>query len=227
MKPIEQAELFKKYILELVNAAIPPLRDNSKIMEQGCDCAPIIEEDEKVNTIDLFLATMCIGKDYYSDLQILRQAPDINKLEIKPGLMKNIRKIIAIFQSSPHRFQMDCIDEIIRQYVLRRKRRASSAPGTSRYDESLKLATRCFTSMITIYHGDNERYFKQLIKGFQIAGQLIEDDDKDLGDDSRWDEIDTIIEDMSESYLITPDSVYMEEEVEKFLESLNENNRVD
>lgn len=224
-KPIERAKLFRKYLLELVNAAIPPFRTNTEIMERGSECIPIIEEDEKVISIDLFLAIMSIGKDNYRDLHILRQAEDISELDIKPGLMKNIHKIMRVFQSPSKRFRHDPVNEVLRQYVLRHKE-DSSAAGTSKYEECLRSALRCFKSMISIYHADNKEFLDLMMKSFKIVGGLIQDDDddEDLEDDSRWDELDKIIEELPKLSLTTPDSDYVQRELDVFVENLNENN---
>lgn len=215
-------------MLELVNAAIPPLKRNNDMMVWGCECIPILEEETKLHSVNVVLATMSIAKDYYTDLQVLRQASDVFDIKIKPGLMENICRILAVLETPPEQFPTINMYDVMRKYSSNHRRSLStSAADTSKYHQILKSIAACFRSVLSVFYIDNDDYFNLLVYGFELTSLLIQDDDKNLEDDPRWSELDSIIDEVYKYQFTTLDPNYMREELENFLESLNENNGVD
>lgn len=187
---IKRNKLFKKYVLELVNAAIPALRKNNDIMEGGCECTAGI--DENMNPIDAILAIMSIAKYYYTDLQVIRQTADLSELDIEDGLTENIRIIFLGIRYLPVFISRIPTDVIRNKYLFKR--------GAYKTVESVM---KCYQSITSIYSRENQRYFDQLALALHIVRLHINNDDQEFRNDSRSAELNAIIDDLYTVPLIT------------------------
>lgn len=227
-KPVErvQCDLFKRYAVEFVHAAIQPMRDNRKVMEGICECVPIYEHEEIIHPTHVIVATMSIAKDYYDDLQLIRRTSraDLSKMQIKDGLMENIRKILVVLQRSMKDYDSIHLNEIIGRYLLQKKQ--DPAVEASGYDESSKSAVRCYRSMRSLSFVG---FYDELAEGFDIVSALLLADDKGLNDDPIVKEqratLDTITAEISQYRFSIPyyDDIELEDEAEEFRKSLTGN----
>lgn len=217
MQTVQQVELFKTYALELVDAAITPLRVNTDIMEGGCECISGIEKQADFNPFDVALAIMSIGKNYYDQLRVIRKTANLSTIPLDVGLMKNIRTIVAALEvdSSSLPYKAFDINEAFKPYLLKHKQGSSDA-----YEENLKSVAKCYRTMLSIRHADNGRFFEQLAAGFEIARALIDDDDESVQGHSRWHELFMTIIAISKRTLSTVDFDYSNEQVAQLIESL-------
>lgn len=216
-------ELFKRYALQLVNSAIPSLKYNEDIMEEACECIPIMEQEDETHPITALLATMSIAKDYSKELELLQNTSPSDYSNIGDGLAKNIRKILAVLESPSKLSDATPIDKILRKYALKVNQNPSHvASGSKDNARDLRSVIDCYRSMISLTHeGSNRAFFDKLTTGFEIAGALVRDEfgGKQIDPESR-DLLCDRIQQVRSTWLITLDYNYLQQKVQQFLDSL-------
>lgn len=216
-KPIDRVKIFKQYVLELVNAATPALKRNKDIMENGCKCIPIIERESKSNPFNQLLATLSIARDYYTDLQVIRQTDDIATLKIEAGLMENIRKIVVLLQAPEEDDEVLSTENVLKKYVLEHV-------DVAGYDKILKSVTACYRSTIGMFYVDNRRFFSRFHDGLDSIRAIVRGDSKDEEHDLT--QIDDIMDELYAYELRIPGPDYIRQRIERLLNWLNEDSRI-
>lgn len=214
--------LFKKYALELVNAAAIPLLRNEDIMNGGCECTSGVKKDENLSAVDAILAIMSIAKDYYYELQFIRILTDLSKFEPAPEFVENTRKILAVIERSSLYFDRGRTGHYFRPYLLKYKRGLMrTAPSTGAYDANLESAMKCHLTKRSFSEQNNDGFFAQLAHGSYIARVLMKSDDDDWENDSRQDVLQETIDSMREYRLSNSGIDFSKEELKAFLEMMS------
>lgn len=207
----DQIALFKKYALELVNAAAQSLHKNEDLMEGGCECISGIDIKENRNPMDVIFLTMSIAKDYKKQLQTMRITSVISEMGINDEFVDKIRSLLAAIQYSSAKIHKVLEVEIMRKYLWRHEQGSSAAGSSSSNNNSIESIKNCYRSMRSLDDEDNMRFTQQLSAGFVIARELMNDDDKDLGYDPRWTRLNRIIGEIY-SFSLKPVQIYYSDE---------------
>lgn len=223
-KPEQQVELFEKYALDLVSAAVLPFKNHEEIMEGGCECLSGMDVNAEVDALDLVLATMSIVKHYQNELEAIRDSWDDSEIVANNELMKNIRLILLVLQSSPDIFDYVPGRKSWRKYLFKKKRNPSgTASDFDRYAES---AVKCYRSLLSMAFGDNNKFFGKLSAGARFTNALVRydgtDSDNDPGIIGVRAMLEVLFEEISDCELSTPDADYKKGTVEDLRKELRD-----
>lgn len=180
---------FKKYALELINAALPTFRNNAEIMKGGCECTQGVDMHANASPADIILAIMSIAEYYNDDLQAIQRTPGIAPHQIKKGLMDNIRLIVARLQyHSTYTIDVS-VEDIADKFLLKYYKKD---PSGSISDTNIKSAIKCLRSKLSFYY-DLDHFNDQLLNGFNLVRELMNYKGKDLENAPQWAKLRAII----------------------------------
>lgn len=188
-----------------------PLQKSKDLTEGGCECISAVGKDVTLTPFDAFFVTMSIARDYSEDLEAIKHTSNISK--IADGMMENIGKLLVILQQPLEKFDVDPTQEIVKKYGLIDT--AAEIRGSNR---NLDSVMKCYRTVLSIDTGITEEFFAKLYNGFEISGALLRDDDKDLTNDPRWNDLREIIDQIPHYELSTVELNYTPEEFGAFLE---------
>lgn len=206
-KNVKRLEKFKTYALGLVNAATTLLLGRKDLLEGGSECLSglsSVDAYKCVNPFDAILATMSIAKDYYEDLQVIREASesDLSQLKIKNGLKQNIDLILLVLETSLEQMQELTDEEVFRKYLFRHNQNPSKAAAGDDDDENLKSALKCYTALLGFEVGRNEKFFDEFSDGLELISRIMTGDNDDDQTDSQRAKLDKIVEGLPARELI-------------------------
>lgn len=200
-----------------MNAAIPPIRGNAEIMDGGCGCISGIDMNSKANPFDVILAIMSIAKHYYSDLHLIRQTANLSDLDIKDGLMENIRIIVVRLQTTSMYIRDITLSDLAEKFLFKNKQGSS---GNS--DTDVESDVNCFRSLLSVYL-DEDDFTEKLYDGIDIVRALMRADDDDPQNDRRYKELNDITDEISEFELKIVEFNYARELFDSYY-SMNDDN---
>lgn len=198
---MQQVEVFRKYALDLVLAAIPPLLDNDTIVEGGCECR--LATDEHLNPVDLALETMAIAKNLDAYVEAMKHTSSISAFDV--GMLKNMRRILVVLETWPDDIHSAFVARVFKTYLSKYKRKPTEAKLR---DENVDLAMKCYQTLYSFQCGKNREYFDDLFHGFGIASELMREGVENVNGDSRWNDLKAIEDRMSTHQLRTPKDKY-------------------
>lgn len=195
----QQLQLFKKYVVDLVSAAIPVLRSNSAILDGGHECS--LSTDEHLIPIDTVWATMAIAKNHPEEIATIKSASNVASLALSEGVSKHLRTVMKVLQTAPNDLEKVTEKTVIEKYIFRGKHNAK---------EDLP-APKCALTVLSFPYRKNGNLFWGLFRGFEMASALLRDNVAKPENDERGKQLYSIIDGFAKCKLKTPNEKYTKE----------------
>lgn len=200
----------------MINAAAQPLRTQSNIMNQGCECMPVIGDERELEPLFAVLATMSIAKSYPRDLEALLQSngtPNVSN-----GMKETISRITTILRYSRDDFELLSMDGTLKHHLNYFDLDDTHPRATkSKDDRNLRLGTKCYRTLIAMYYEPNRRFFNELLRGFEILRDVIQDESKKS---TLMPEFNVVVTKVATCELENPDPNFKKNDLDEVVEML-------
>lgn len=214
MKDGELVELFKNYALEVVNAAVPQLRQNGDIMEWGSECLPIFAEKGRTTHMDILVSTVSLAKYHHDELVAMSKianpsesvnpstSSDSSTSVAKNGMIDNIRKILFVLENWTVRLHTNSSLDVFKVYLAKHQEGSEFGGREKRWE----TVANCFRFIVCMRFSDTKTFFDKLTEGFGIVAEIMSEmrnDDKGNVDSSKRTDLSKVVEEISQCELST------------------------
>lgn len=210
---VQAIALFKKHVLELVDAAAKPFHANFRLTNQGCACAQSIENAETLNALNVIVTSMLIIHNEHSYVEKIRKVDDVSKarekLYIPLSAMQSIEKLVDLLRNTTDAWRLDSIgDKLKTHFDNYTPNQSIITKVTGYFNVSLMSATKCYELMLAIEY--NRAFFDNYLRGFSLVRDWMR---KLRAREPR--ELRSIIDNVAGSRLLDPPSDFKKAEFDR------------